>query len=258
MPKRPLTTSKRQDCEGGEQVTYSNLNWNGRPQFTGIVRNLAGEHFKLESLEDLNSRRVPVTDEEVLRTIEEAIDSNVERTYMVDEGGARPDLTDLHWPCDDPVEGSAFQMHPSESGLKGGVERNLFGQLEAHIRVGDKVKVALNRAAVKVWLACTCRSDDERDPHCPCDAEIHQLDEGGELYEMYSSRAAECYWAHVLAIKSVRSSETTPSGEGVEDAESTVLSVLTASELAHMPASLASEPFDVQRACVYAHLPRER
>ena len=257
MPKRSITTSQLEDSEDKEQWSYSMLVWNGRQQFTGIVRNLAGEHFKLENPEDLSSRRISITKAEHEQTIEAAIDSNVARVEMVDESGARPDLTDLHWPCDDSVDGSTFQMHPSERGLEGRVERNLFGQLESHIRVGDQVKVALNRAAVQVWLSCTCDLDDEggsHDAHCSCGQS--ELDNWEERHSMYTSHASECYWAHVLAIKSVRSSEGVLGSEGVEDAESTMLTILTPSELAHIPARLASEPFDVQRVCVFAHQPR--
>ena len=208
-------------CACGE-VHYLNLHWNGRRQFIGVVQNAKGELFMLEDEDDLESRRIPITEEKQAELAWAATLANRERLPF-DGDGEFPDLTDLHWDCSAPRHAGHFRLAEVE---RGGVrtERSDIGVLDATVRVGDRVKVALNLAAM-VSLA-----------HKMVNQEIPP--EGwATLDAMQANRSAERYWAHVLEIV----------GEG--DAQR--LTILTPDELKYMPSMLASEPFVVARKCVY-------
>lgn len=108
-------------------------------------------------------------------------------------------------------------------------ERDLYGALDAHIRVGDRVKLALNTSVLRSG-ACTSFSNDEEMPK--------ELKD--RLALMQHEQASEMYWAHVLAVE----------GDANDEQR---LTILTPSTLNYLVPEFASEPFTIQRKCIDAH-----
>lgn len=216
-------------CTCGDD-RFLNLHWNGRAQFIGVIQTRDGRLFKLEDPEDDTSRRIPITEKEQNELVQKATLANADRRENVDDQGNVPDLTDLHFDCSDADTVHEFQLHPSEHG-EPRTERDLYGHLDVDIRVGDRVKVALN---IGFTIGCTYASArDNEDGEVP-DAMIACLS------RMEENVASEQYWAHVLAV------------EGEPD-DAQKLMILSPHELCYLVPQVASEPYFVERKCVYAH-----
>ncbi len=216
-------------CKCGEE-RFLNLNWNGRTQFVGVIQMRDGKLFKLEDPEDDTSRRIPITEKEKNELAQKATLANADRRENVDDQGNVPDLTDLHWDCSNADTVDKFQLHPSE---RGGTrtERDLYGHLDVDIRVGDRVKVALN---VGFTIGCTFASAEDN-----VDGEVPEA-MAEHLSKIEEDMGSEKYWAHVLAI------------EG-EPGDAQKLMILSPSDLNYLVSQVASEPYVVERKCVYAH-----
>ena len=209
-----------------QKVQLLTLDWNGRNQFFGVVKNKAGVIFKLEDPKDDNSRRIRITEKEQHDLAWAATLANIDRRENLDEDGNRPDLAPLHWDCTTLENASRFQLAECER-FAPRTERDLYGALDAHIRVGDRVKVALN---VGFTIGCMLVPDDEEMPK--------EMKE--KLDRMQQGKASEQYWAHVLAVE----------GDANDEQR---LTILTPSTLHYLPPEFASEPFTIQRKCIYAH-----
>ncbi len=207
---------------------FINLIWNGRQQFVGVVRDNKGNLFKLENPDDDSSRRIPITKEQCDAMAWRVTLSNRDRC------SDDCDLSNLFYDCSDPAMAQRFKLHPDEAGGTR-TDRDDHGVLGATICVGDKVKLALNQAAVAKMVYALA---GERLPIGTREAKQKIADHVRELAECV---AAERFWAHVLDIK----------GEPGEDQR---LTLLTPNELVHMPPPLASEPFIVARKHVYGHI----
>jgi len=216
-------------CKCGDE-RFLNLNWNGRAQFVGVIQMPDGKLFKLEDPEDDTSRRIPITEQEKNALTQKATLANADRRENVDDKGNVVDLTELHWDCSDADTVSQFQLAPEE---RGGTrtERDLFGHLDVDILVGDQVKVALN---VGFTIGCTyASSEDNVNGDVPDAMAAH-------LAQIEEDMGCEKYWAHVLAT------------EGEQDDEQK-LTILSPSQLKYLVSQVASEPYVVERKCVFAH-----
>jgi|SaaInlV_125m_DNA_1040241.scaffolds.fasta_scaffold04136_2 hypothetical protein len=217
-------------CRKSSKEHYLSLNWNGRTQYVGVVQLRDGRLFKLEDAEDSTSRRTPITEHEKGELVTKAMLANVDRRRNVDEDGNVPDLTDLHWDCSDADIASQFQLVPAERGWPR-LERDLYGHLDVEILVGDRVKVALN---VGFTIGCTFASAEDN-----VNGEVPDA-MAAQLVEIEEKMGVEKYWAHVLAV------------EG-EHSDAQKLTILSPSSLTYLVSQVASEPYVVERKCVYAH-----
>ena len=225
-PKATACRSCGKKCECGDE-RYYNLDWNGRKQFIGVVRDADGSLCKLEDPNDDNSHRIPITEAECDDIAWKATLANLD---LRDEF---PDVTKLFWDvAGDPAANQRIRLHPEEvGGTRSGRDAN--GVLSATIRVGDKVKVALNQAAITCMMYAAFDVNEFPEP-----VRI-------QCAEMSQNFASERFWAHVLKV------------EG--DADDTQrLTLLTPCQLQKMPAPLASEPLVVERKCVFGHIPIRR
>ena len=100
-----------------------------------MVKNQSGAIFKLEDPKDDNSCRIRITEKEQDDLAWAATLANIDCRENLDEKGNRPDLTTLHWDCTTPENASRFQLVECERDATR-TERDLYGALDAHIRVG--------------------------------------------------------------------------------------------------------------------------
>ena len=151
------------------------LNWNGRSQFTGVVRR--GDVCRLldDPSGELDGPGHTLTTKEVSAHVFAAVMRNIDR--VPEEGPLCVD--DMHFDMRVPANSARFRLHPSERG-EGCTERGLDGVLDVEVRVGDRVKIVLDPAEVMEQMGAP--------------AEMVAHFRTGQM-------GSERYWAHVLGLK---------------------------------------------------------